>query len=240
MCIRDRSITCQFWDATNPTGSNLEYAPPVASWGWKNTTSITITWNANDTGGSWLKDYDIRVYRIAGAQWTPVTLFQTLTNVTAGQGPLYTYNYARLDGYAYSFEVCPRDNALNTCTTWISNSSGNGIVRIDTTPPSATDLTDTSGPHMLATSSQNFNLSFNDSAAPVKVWYRVEKNNDPSNFDSFVTSDPYAFTYGYASDISNVDIDRGPNGWREITILAVSYTHLDVYKRQVLSHEEII
>lgn len=56
------------------------------------------------------------------------------------------------------------------------------------------------------------NLSFNDAAAPVKVWYRVEKNNDPSNFDSFVTSDPYAFTYGYASDISNVDIDRGTNG----------------------------
>ena len=213
------SITCQFWDATNPTGSNLEYAPPVASWGWQNTTSITITWNANDTGGSWLRDYDIRVYRIAGAQGTPVVLFQTLSNVTAGPGPLYTYNYTWLDGYAYSFEVCPRDNALNTCTTWISNSSGNGIVRIDTTPPSASDLDDTSDQDVLATDNQNLNLSFNDAAAPVKVWYRVENNNNPALYDSFVTPDPYSFAYPYIADVSNVDIDRGPNGWREVTIL---------------------
>lgn len=56
------------------------------------------------------------------------------------------------------------------------------------------------------------NLSFNDAAAPVKVWYRVENNNNPALYDSFVTPDPYSFAYPYIADVSNVDIDRGPNG----------------------------
>ncbi|NRH20983.1 hypothetical protein HOO68_02985 [Candidatus Gracilibacteria bacterium] len=213
-------MQCYYWDSTSPTASNLEFAPPTASGGWQNTTTITLKWNANDTGGSGLKDYDIRVYRIAGAQGTPVTLLTTLTNVAAGPGPLYTYNYTGLDGYAYAFEVCPRDNALNICTAWTSNSSANGVVRIDTTPPSSGDLSDTSDQDVLATDNQNLNLSFNDAAAPVKVWYRVEKNGDPSSYDSFVTPDPYSFVYPYIADVSNVDIDRDPiTGGREVTIL---------------------
>lgn len=60
-------MLCQYWDSTNPTASNLAYAP-VATNGWQNNTNIILTWNVNDAGGSGPKDYDIRVYRIAGAQ----------------------------------------------------------------------------------------------------------------------------------------------------------------------------
>lgn len=212
-------MQCYYWDSTAPTASNLEYAPPVASWGWQNTTTITLNWSASDTGGSGLKNYDIRVYS-SWSQGIPTVLSGTITTPTNAT----TYTYTGLDGYSYSFEICPRDVAFNVCTSWTSNISSNGIVRIDTTNPAAlaadlrdTSSTDSSSWHVLV-GNQTFNFTFNDLAAPVKVWYRVENNIDYTLFDSAETPG-YSYNYNYIVNITKVDNDRWANGWREFSII---------------------
>jgi hypothetical protein len=198
-------IQCQWWDATNPTATNLSYID-----GWAISTNISLSWSANDTGWAWLKNYDIRVYSSNAPQnpvwWTP-TIVTTPTNSQ-------TYTYVWQNGYAYKFEICPRDNANNSCTAWTTSPS---IIRVDTTPPDASNISDTASQNILANNNQSFNLSFNDGGAPVKVDYRFENNTNPAAYDSLSTP-WYSYSYDYNRDVSKVDLDRGANGWRSISI----------------------
>lgn len=123
-------------DSVAPIASALTYANTATS-GWQNTTNIVLNWAVTDPATapvmpSGINNYDIRVYSGA-AQSTPTTLLTTLSNVAAGAT---TYAYVGVNGFAYRFEVLPRDNAGNTGSWLISPD----IVRIDTTVPNPTNL----------------------------------------------------------------------------------------------------
>lgn len=205
---------CDWWDATPPTVSNLGYANSATN-GWTNNTTMTLNWSAIDTGWSGLKEYDIRMYRVFGAQNNPspmdyVGSFTTFSNAT-------TYVITGVTGYAYAFAICARDIAGNdSCATPVWSPD---VARLDTSTPNVAVVTDVSVESVLADSSQNFNFSFNDTTAPIKVWYRVEDNNNPGIYNSHVTPDPFGYTYTYTESITTVDNDRWANGGRELTIL---------------------
>jgi hypothetical protein len=91
-------------DHTNPTASLTQPSKTVTI-----STSITLAWNANDTGGSGLDDFDIRVKSAKfnanfGAFTQPASL-QHLTGATKA--------FTAATGTSYCFSVRARDNAGN-------------------------------------------------------------------------------------------------------------------------------
>lgn len=87
------------------------------------------------------------------------------------------YTFVGTNGYAYKFEVCPRDNANNTCASWLPSAE---IARIDTVNPDPNQLNDTTGLNLIAKTSQAFNFSYNDGGAPVRVEFNFEQNTNPA------------------------------------------------------------
>lgn len=220
-------------DKTLPIVSNVRYANPiVASWGWTNNTTITLTWSGTDAisgtppGRSQIKNFDIRVYRIFGAQNTPTLsdLYTTYPWVTPTAAEILANSYTFVipgnsDGYAYKFAISPRDNAGNT---WAYIGSAD-VARIDTTAPDINQLlgTSSSSQNMLAAASQSFTWDYNDTGAPVKIDFSFEADYDENAWDGIITPNPYAYTYTYTHDIKEIDRDRDVvvQGWREYTIL---------------------
>lgn len=142
-------MRCIYWDGANPT-----VTVPTYFNGWTNSATVTVSWTANDAGGSGLKEYDIKIYRKFGAQNNPTVADFIGTVVVAA--PALSYVYAPLDGYSYMFAVCPRDIALNNGAC----SMGTDISRIDRTPPNPASLTNTTPLNLLATTSQAFTFSY--------------------------------------------------------------------------------
>lgn len=104
--------------------------------------------------------------------------------------------------------MCPRDNANNTCTTWLDSTD---VARIDTTLPDPAQLNDSSPLHMVANTAQVFNFGYNDGGAPVRINYTFEQNAAPGVSDSLITPS-FQWAHTYTRDISLVDNDRGING----------------------------
>ncbi|MBX9809856.1 hypothetical protein K2X92_05690, partial [Candidatus Gracilibacteria bacterium] len=206
-------------DKTNPTVSLLKYASGATN-GWTNNTTITLNWNAVDLPAvapagvipSLIKNYDINVYCKLGAQSDP-TVADLCATIPAASTTT-TYNYVGTNGYSYKFQVCPRDNANNTCTTWLDSTD---VARIDTTLPDPAQLNDSSPLHMVANTAQVFNFGYNDGGAPVRINYTFEQNAAPGVSDSLITPS-FQWAHTYTRDISLVDNDRGINGGREWSI----------------------
>jgi len=185
-------IYCQYWDATNPSMSSFSYID-----GWTNNLNISLSWGANDSGWAWLKNYDIKIYSSNTPQ-SPSWGAATTITVNA---PNTSYTHAGSNGYAYKFEICPRDNANNLGTC----SSSSNIVRLDNTPPDTTNLNNTTSTSLLATTSQAFNFSFNDGGSPVSIYGQIEDVNNPSNFITTFNPSSYAYSFSMNQNISKVD-----------------------------------
>jgi hypothetical protein len=226
LCNRDNAGNITTWwpqpyriDLTDPIDSGLTYANAATN-GWQKILPITLNWSASDpiagspVGRSNILNYDIRVYRTT-SQGTPSIPADLITTITAATAiPSYVYSW--IDGYSYKFEVCARDIANNTCTTWLGSPD---IARVDMIPPTAAALTDTSIQDRIAGLNLPFNLSYNDGGAPVRVDYRFENNflpltMDPLSTPGFMTT----YTYTYNRTMTGVDNDRGANGWRQISM----------------------
>lgn len=128
-----------------------------------------------------------------------MALLTTLSNVATGAT---TYNYTGLDGYAYKFEICPRDNALNVCNSWTTSTD---IVRIDMTAPVPANLTNATNVNLLATNSQAFLFNFNDGGAPISLTSQIENWNNPSAWITVFNPSGYAYSQTSNQDIHIVD-----------------------------------
>ncbi len=192
-------MTCQYWDSTIPTVSALTYANAATN-GWTNNTTITLNWSANDTGGSWLKNYDIKVYRKFWAQNNPaaVDYIGTITTPTAA----VTYNYVWINGYSYKFEMISRDNATNISSSWLTSTD---IARIDTVVPNAANLNNITALNLLATNSQAFWFTFNDTWAPVSLRSTFEDFSNPASWINVFNPSAFLFAHTSNQNISIVD-----------------------------------
>ncbi len=232
LCAQDWATNTWSWigeykiDKTKPIVTDLHYGPQnSASGGWQNKTAITITATSYDPlggtpAGSWgIKNYDIEVRAIFWARNNP-----SMASVPVFTGTTTTlpYTYYGSGWYAYIVQVRARDNAGNL-SLWTTSTD---VARIDLLAPEPQYLTTSSVPSMLATGSQAFNFTFNDTSlpqqwAPVNIKFRFENNIDPLIFDTRETKvwwvNVYIDTFSYTGDTSRVDNDRY-NWWRNRTI----------------------
>lgn len=133
-----------------------------------------------------------------------MTLFATFPSASTTN----TYSYTGLNGYAYKFEIRPRDNAGNTGATWTTSTD---IARIDTTPPVLGNLIDTTSANLLATTSQAFAFTYNDGGAPVQLTANFEDFSNASNW--LPIPSPFAYSFSSNQNISLVDGgDRSADG----------------------------
>jgi len=92
-------------DSTAPTASMNQ--PSLA---YNAAKPIAIAWSGNDTGGSGLKNFDVRVHK---AKYNTQT-FGTFTNIAGLQATTSTSStFTGTPGFTYCFSVRARDNALN-------------------------------------------------------------------------------------------------------------------------------
>jgi len=167
---------CEYWDWADPTG-NISYY----DW-WTNNTSQTVSYSADDTGGSTIKKVELQWKTATDSptfsswsSWSTKKTDDNINNNSFSSSYSYTWN----NRTAYKFRIIITDVAWNITTIDWSDTT-----KIDTDIPSASDITftPTSWTNMLATNNKNFKatVSINQWSPIVRVeWYfeDYDKNN---------------------------------------------------------------
>ena len=225
------NLICQWWDSRTPTATNLSYTD-----GWTNNTTISITVNGSDTGGSGIKQYEIEYQTATDSPnfttWTPWSSWDTKVTTAGSTTSSKTIWNTSWSAYRFRFRIIDGAWLPSNWVAWTQ------IYKLDTTPPNPDNLITGNELNLLANTNQVFNMSFNDVGAPIKVDYRFENNGNPAVYDTLSTPS-YSYNYNYIRDVSKVDFDRADvyalgdpynrdisqfdlgresNGWRQLSI----------------------
>lgn len=187
---------------------------------WTNNVTQVIRFTASDNThpfvNSWVKNYTLQVSTstdnpnfTSWSWWINVSL---CTNMTTGT----SCNVTLANNKAYKYQLVIEDKAWNIKIVTSSN-----VIKVDTTPPTLTDVTNSMTTNVLATNSRAYSLSVWDNwGSPVNIieWNSENKDNQMI-FDSrnITTRNLNLTTLSFPWDISKVDNYRTPNWWREYT-----------------------
>jgi hypothetical protein len=160
--------------AASSAPTSVTYAPDPNSTG-----AHTVSWSgATDTGGSNIKNYDVRRSSDGGLSWTTVATNNTSTS--------WAQSPALAQG-SYRYQVMTRDNADNT-SSWSANTNS---VMVDTTKPQIHAFGVT--PALVNASTQNITVSFDVSdlggsaLKDVEVWRENPTGHTPVGWNKIGT-----------------------------------------------------
>jgi len=199
---------------------------------WTNATSVTVTSNFTDTGGSGLQNYQIE-YRSSPDNPTFSTWWSvygdTRTRAISGNSDSDTELFTLLNNTAYQFRIRVQDESMfENWDIWSNPWLEWPLIYVDRTPPVLTDATNTNPQHMLADDDFDYDLSISTAAGSpiISVTYRRENTWNTAISSNLpllwpVSPTPLQSTWWFDWDINQVDNFRESiwpaEWWREYT-----------------------
>jgi hypothetical protein len=188
------NMYCQFWDAALPTWTISSFN------GWTNVTTQNINFTYSDAGGSSLDKYTVQ-YRVSSDNpnftvwwwWTDLSWCVNRTSWnTCSMWGLSNNN-------AYQYRIVIYDRAWNVWYIY-----GTETIKIDTTAPSISDVSNSNPLNMLATDGYTYGISVSENwGSPItSIVTNTENSNNQNQYTNrSSTNSSLVFSW----DIQNID-----------------------------------